>query len=110
MSLTNNNLVSRDVETNAALDSFLRGWDYDEDVGLIMAGSVAPDSRTVEQSTDGGQTFEHLGDIPWGRPTEPEMTGPCVVILGSFHILPLRATLGKFGEFSKLNTKIADPN
>ena len=85
MSFTSDYLVIRNVETNAFLDSFNRGWDYNEDVGLIMAGSVAPESRIVERTTDGGQTFEHLGDIPWGRPTEPEIIGPCVVILGSFH-------------------------
>ena len=44
-----------------------RGWDYMPEVGLIMAGSINPDSRTVELSTDGGQTFQDLGDIPWGR-------------------------------------------
>ena len=54
-----------------------------------MAGSVAPDSRTVELTTDGGKTFQHLGEIPWGRPTtEAELLGPCVVILGSFHRWP----------------------
>ena len=78
----NDDLVIRDVETNALLDSFNRGWDYNEDVGLIMAGSVAPDSRIVELTTDGGQTFEHLADIPWGRPSEEEIAGPCAVILG----------------------------
>ena len=85
-------LVIRDGETNASLNSFNRGWDYNEDVGLIMAGSVAPESRIVERTTDGGQTFEHLGDIPWGRPTEDEIAGPCAVILGSFRrlVLPLQ--------------------
>ena len=78
----NDDLVKRDVETNAFLDSFNRGWDYNEDVGLIMAGSVAPDSRIVELTTDGGKTFEHLADIPWGRPSEEEIAGPCAVILG----------------------------
>ena len=62
-----------------------RGWDYIEDVGLIMAGSAYPDSQTVEITRDEGKTFEHLAEIPWGRPTEPEIIGPCVVILGSFH-------------------------
>ena len=44
-----------------------RGWDYMPEVGLIMAGSINPESRTVELSTDGGLTFQDLGDIPWGR-------------------------------------------
>ena len=69
-----------------SLHSFIRGWDYDEEVGLIMAGSVVPDSQTVELTTDGGQTFQHLAEIPWGQPTEPELFGPCTVILGSYHI------------------------
>ena len=43
-----------------------RGSDYIEEVGLIMAGSIRPDSRTVELTRDGGKTFEHLGTIPWG--------------------------------------------
>ena len=42
-----------------------RGSDYIEEVGLIMAGSIRPDSRTVELTRDGGKTFEHLGTIPW---------------------------------------------
>ena len=77
------------------MDSFLRGWDYVEDVGLVMAGSVRPDSRTVELTTDGGKTFQHLGDIPWGQnTTEPELRGPCVVILGSFHRWPHKMMMG----------------
>ena len=36
-----------------------------EEVGLIMAGSIRPDSRTVELTIDGGKTFKHLGTIPW---------------------------------------------
>ena len=68
------------------MHSFTRGWDYVEEVGLIMAGSILPDSQTVELTTDGGQTFQNLSEIPWGSPTEPELLGPCVVILGSFHI------------------------
>ena len=58
-----------------------RGWDYIEEVGLIMAGSIDPESRIVELSTDGGQTFEHLENITWGTPSEDENAGPCVVIL-----------------------------
>ena len=50
-----------------------------------MAGSAYPDSQTVEITRDEGKTFEHLAEIPWGRPTEPEIIGPCVVILGIFH-------------------------
>ena len=70
-----------------ALHSITRGWDYDEDVGLIMAGSVRPDSRIVERSTDGGKTFEHIASLPHGRNlTEDELVAPCVVILGKFHI------------------------
>ena len=45
---------------------YRRGWDFNEDVGLIMAGSIAPDARTVELTRDGGKTFEHLAVIPWG--------------------------------------------
>ena len=60
---------------------FARGWDYSEQVGLIMAGSISPPTRTVEMSTDGGVSFQSLADIPWGAPTEPETAGPCVVIL-----------------------------
>ena len=44
---------------------YRRGWDFNEDVGLIMAGSIAPDARTVELTRDGGKTFEHLAVIPW---------------------------------------------
>ena len=46
---------------------YRRGWDYIEEVGLIMAGSLVPASKAVELSTDGGQTFEHLAGIPWVR-------------------------------------------
>ena len=45
---------------------YRRGWDFHEDVGLIMAGSIRPDARTVELTRDGGKTFEHLAVIPWG--------------------------------------------
>ena len=69
-----------------SIHRFARGWDYHEEAGLIIAGGLRPDSQTVEMTTDGGQTFEHLADIPWGRPTYDERIGPCVVILGSFHI------------------------
>ena len=31
-----------------------------------MAGSIAPDARTVELTRDDGKTFEHLAVIPWG--------------------------------------------
>ena len=44
-----------------------RGWDYMEDVGLIKAGGIRPDSRIVELSSDGGQTFQHLAEIHWVR-------------------------------------------
>lgn len=47
-----------------------------------MAGSIYPDSRTVEITTDGGKNWEHIANITWGRPTELEITSPCVVILG----------------------------
>lgn len=60
---------------------FGRGWDYMEEVGLIMAGSIYPDSRVVELTADGGINWEHLAQIPWGRPNELEITSPCVVIL-----------------------------
>lgn len=63
------------------LNRVARGSDYSEQVGLIMAGSISPPSRTVEISTDGGVSFQNLTDIPWGEPTEPETAGPCVVIL-----------------------------
>ena len=54
-----------------------------EEVGLIMAGSIYPESRVVELTTDGGKNWVHLASIPWGRPTELEITSPCVVILGT---------------------------
>ena len=54
-----------------------------EEVGLIMAGSIYPESRVVELTADGGINWEHLAQIPWGRPSELEITSPCVVILGT---------------------------
>ena len=54
-----------------------------EEVGLILSGSIRPESRIVELSTDGGQSFQHLAGIHWGRPNETESSGPCTVILDS---------------------------
>ena len=69
------------------MHSFARGWDYVEEVGLIMAGSIKPDTRVVELTTDDGVTWQHLAHIPWGDPANDlELLGPCVVILGRIHI------------------------
>lgn len=52
-----------------------------------MAGSIKPDTRVVELTTDDGITWEHLAHIPWGDPTNDlELLGPCIVILGRIHI------------------------
>ena len=53
------------IKIHLSDDRLRRGSDYIEEVGLIMAGSIRPDSRTVELTIDGGKTFKHLGTIPW---------------------------------------------
>ena len=57
--------------------SFWRAWDYDPQVGLVMAGSQSPKSRIVEMSQNGGNNFTSLPIIPYGR----NQYGACLVIV-----------------------------
>ena len=57
--------------------SFWRAWDYKPQVGLVMAGSQQPKSRTVEMSHNGGNNFTSFPIIPYGR----NQLGACLVIV-----------------------------
>ena len=54
-----------------------RAWDFNSQVGLVLAGSSAPGSNTVEISENGGLTFRQLADIPYAN----KLSGACVVII-----------------------------
>ena len=66
-----------------------RGWDFTPEVGLIMGSSwdcrapcsqgLTKYSKIVERSTDYGQTFQNLSDVPYGG--QYGMNGACVVIV-----------------------------
>ena len=52
-----------------------RAWDFDPQVGLLMAGSGSPRSRTVEISQNGGKNFSQLQNVPYGK------LGACLTII-----------------------------
>ena len=52
-----------------------RAWDFDPQVGLLMAGSGSPRSRTVERSHNGGKNFTQLQNVPYGK------QGACLTII-----------------------------
>ena len=54
-----------------------RAWDFNPQVGLVLAGSNGPNSDTVEISENGGITFRQLDDIPYTN----KFHGACVVII-----------------------------
>ena len=56
--------------------SYWRAWDYNPQVGLVMAGSQNPRTRNVEMSQDGGKNFTDLPMLP-GR----NQYGACLVII-----------------------------
>ena len=53
-----------------------RGWDYDPQVGLVMAGSGSPKTNVTEISQCGDTTFTDIGAVPFGG-----QQGTCVVII-----------------------------
>ena len=56
--------------------SWYRAWDFDRKLGLIIAGSGSPRSRTVEISND-GKNFTEMERIPYGF----NQMGGCLVII-----------------------------
>ena len=54
-----------------------RAWDFNPQVGLVLAGSNSPNSDTVEISQNGGLTFRKLADIPYAN----KLYAACVVII-----------------------------
>ena len=69
--------------------SWGRAWDFTPEVGLIMGSAwdcqvpcsqgLTKYSTIVERSTDYGQTFQNLSDVPYGNARG--MNGACMVII-----------------------------
>ena len=80
-------LIELDISTDVIfLHSIYRAWDYDPDVGLILAGGVRPPSKAVELSQDYGRTFTALPDMPYGPSgigQDAGVYGACLAIVDS---------------------------
>ena len=56
-----------------------RNFDFTPGAGLIAAGTVKPFSKDVERSTDRGQSFYRLPDLPYGH--DQGHSALCVAII-----------------------------
>ena len=77
---------------------FNRGWDFTPGAGLIVAGSSKPHSKDVERSTDRGQTFTSLPNLPYGQNQGHAMV--CVAIIDDNTVFIAG------GLFCKINSKL----
>ena len=75
-----------------------RGWDFTPGAGLIVAGSSHPHSKDVERSTDRGQTFTSLPNLPYGQGQGHAMV--CVAIIDDNTVFIAG------GLYCKINSKL----
>ena len=65
------------VSVNFCIYRRNRAWDYNPEVGLVIAGSANPKTDTVEISDNGGLAFRELPGIKYSN----KVYGACTVIV-----------------------------
>ena len=62
------------------LSSSHQAWDFNPDVGLVVAGGGNPSSKSVHISTDFGRSYSFLTNLPYGS---SYVYGACLLIVNS---------------------------
>ena len=79
----------------------MRAWDFNQEVGLLLAGGRNPWNDVVEISTDYGKSFKQIQNMPYGGNKKKEKTaghvaGACLVIIDAKTVF---VAGGKFGKY-----------
>ena len=62
------------------LSSSYQAWDFNPDVGLVVAGGNSPSSKSVHISKDFGRSYSFLTNVPYGS---SYVYGACLLIVNA---------------------------